>query len=135
MGKSQNINKGLQTAVIVFAVLAILFLVVSILIGEFGGKTKTNGDVVLPWYYYLFFSLSFLCFFICICLLIFTIPKEPKFQESQIEQSQMEQFQTVLSPQIDTTLNSPVIEITRSSTSTKTYPVEPSMSFDSLRRN
>lgn len=66
---------------IIVIILAFIFFIVSVIILEFGVKTNKNGDIIIPWYYWLFFVGSGVLFLTYVILLAFPHTKEKKISE------------------------------------------------------
>lgn len=66
---------------IVILILAFIFFIISIIILEYGVKVSKNGNIIIPWYYWLFFVGAGVFFLVYVLLQAFAVPGMEKKRE------------------------------------------------------
>lgn len=121
-----------QTAIIALIVIAVIFLLSAILIFEFGSKTTSNGDTVIPWYFWLLFAIAFFLFFAAILAYIFVPTGMKEKQAKEVKEMKVTKKEELIfeeEPSYNYNISHTVSSVK------KTIPMEPSMTdFDSLAR-
>jgi len=67
-------------------VLAFIFFIVSIIVLEYGVKVNANGNLVIPWYYWVFFIGAGVMFAVFVLLQVFVPISDKKVKDTTVAQ-------------------------------------------------
>lgn len=71
-------------------VLAFIFFIVSIIVLEYGVKVNANGNLVIPWYYWVFFIGAGVMFAVFVLLQVFVPISDKKVKDTTVVQESVD---------------------------------------------